>query len=325
VLSLVSDSGHALVVRAAFHLIDLEVRQAASVATVAAEVRADPPVLVVVEDDVTRPDDLINADVPVVRVPDDAGPLQLLGAARAAAPSLYECSASGSVQPTPEDQVVLLIHDLRRVVEEERMRRAERDDARLATALGLVRTLALRDIETSEHSYRVEWYARALAFFVDPLILDDPTVELGFLLHDVGKLALPDHILFKPGPLDEAELETMRNHPRLGAEIVSGILPAGSRALAVVRSHHERWDGHGYPDGLRGDEIPLAARVFAVVDTLDAISSDRPYRRARTWEEAIRVVRAESGAQFDPRVVEALDRAELDFLPRPLGHTPSAR
>jgi HD-GYP domain-containing protein (c-di-GMP phosphodiesterase class II) len=331
VLAVVREEEHALVIRAAFHLIDLEVRQADSAAQAAVELCADPPVLVVVADDPTRPDELLalgrgaaDTGVPVVRLTDEAavglasgsttvrspfGPLQLLGAAQRAAPDLYERPTGGSVEPTTEDQIVLLTHDLRRAVEDERSRRNERDDARLETALGLVGALALRDIETAQHSYRVRAYARALALCVDPLILDDPTVELGFLLHDVGKLALPDRILLKSGPLDEAERETIRTHPRLGAEIVSGILPAG-QALAVVRSHHERWDGRGYPDGLRGEAIPLAARIFAVADTLDAISSNRPYRQARTWAEAVQLVRAESGAQFDPRVVEALEKAK---------------
>jgi HD-GYP domain-containing protein (c-di-GMP phosphodiesterase class II) len=331
VLAVVREAEHALVIRAAFHLIDLDVRQADSAAEATVELCADPPLLVVVADDPTRPGDLValgrgaaETGVPVVRLTDEGaagpstgyttvrspfGPLELLGAAQMAAPDLYEHPTGGSVEPTTDDQLVLLTHDLRRAVEDERRRRDERDDARLGTALGLVGTLALRDIETAQHSYRVRAYARALALCVDPLILDDLTVELGFLLHDVGKLALPDQILQKPGQLNAAELATMRTHPRLGAEIVSGILPAG-QALAVVRSHHERWDGRGYPDGLRGEAIPLAARIFAVADTLDAISSNRPYRQARTWAEAVQIVRTESGAQFDPRVVEALNRTQ---------------
>jgi hypothetical protein len=324
VLSVVRDREHGLVVRAAFHLIDLEVRQAASIAAAAAEVCNDPPELIVVADDVAAGRELLALDrqaseagVPVVHLSgdDDVGPLQLLGAAQAADPGLYERPTSGSVEPTAEDQLVLMTHDLRRAVEAERRCRGERDDAWLAVALGLVGALALRDIETSHHSYRVQRYARALALRVDASVLEDPTVELGFLLHDVGKLALPDRILFKPGALTDAELETMQTHPLLGAELVSGILPADGQATAVVRSHHERWDGRGYPDGLRGEDIPLAARIFAVADSLDAITSDRPYRPARTWAEALQTVRAEAGKQFDPRVVDALADGELLLPP----------
>src|SRR5581483_966630 len=138
--------------------------------------------------------------------------------------------------------------------------------------------------------------------------------EYGFLLHDVGKIGIPDEILQKPGPLTRTERTRMQNHTLLGAEMLSGVALLRGEGLNVVRSHHERWDGLGYPDALRGDETPLGARVFAVADTLDAMTSDRPYRRALTWDDAREEILAQSGRQFDPVVVEAFHDAEPMLL-----------
>ncbi|MEA2297064.1 MAG: hypothetical protein QOE86_4703, partial [Solirubrobacteraceae bacterium] len=129
-------------------------------------------------------------------------------------------------------------------------------------------------------------------------------IEFGFLLHDVGKVAVPDAILFKPDALSDEEFALIARHPVVGAEILRDVSFLGEAKL-IVRHHHERWDGTGYPDGLRGDDIPLAARVFALVDTLDAITSDRPYRAAAGWAVAREVIVAQSGTQFDPSVVQA--------------------
>jgi ribonuclease P protein subunit RPR2 len=128
--------------------------------------------------------------------------------------------------------------------------------------------------------------------------------EFGFLLHDVGKVAIPDAILYKPDRLTEKERALMEQHPLIGAEIVRGIefLREGTQ---VVRSHHERWDGRGYPDGLQGEEIPMAARVFAVADVLDALTTDRPYRPASPLSVARKMIVAESGSHFDPQVIAA--------------------
>ena len=315
VLAVVRDLEESVLVRAAFHLVGLDVREVGSIEEAIAAALVDPPVLIVIPvgaggDGETTADEV---DVPVVQFPSSAdfGPLQLLGAAHAAAPDLYERLGSGVELPSAEERLVLLTHDLRRAVHAERVRRAERDEAWLATALGLIEALALRDIETAEHSQRVRRYARELTLWVEPGVLDDPTVELGFLLHDVGKLGLPDKILLKPGALTDAERARMQAHTLLGAQIAGGILPAGGQAAAVVRSHHEQWNGKGYPDGLHGEQIPLAARIFAVADALDALSSNRPYRSATTWENAVDRVRAASGTRFDPRVVEALGDGHL--------------
>ena len=135
-------------------------------------------------------------------------------------------------------------------------------------------------------------------------VADGGGVEFGFLLHDVGKVAIPDAILYKPDTLTEEERALMAQHPVIGAEIVREIAFL-TDAVAIVRSHHERWDGTGYPDRLRGEEIPLAARVFTVADVLDALTTDRPYRPASPMAEAREMIRAERGRQFDPRVVDA--------------------
>lgn len=126
----------------------------------------------------------------------------------------------------------------------------------------------------------------------------------GALLHDIGKIGVPDRILNKPGPLDDDEWEVMRAHPGIARELLAPIAFLGD-AIDVPAHHHERWDGRGYPDGLAGEEIPLAARVFAVVDVWDALCSDRPYRRAWTAEAVTRHLRENAGHHFDPAVVEA--------------------
>jgi HD-GYP domain-containing protein (c-di-GMP phosphodiesterase class II) len=157
--------------------------------------------------------------------------------------------------------------------------------------------------------------ARAIA----PEEVGDAQLACGFLLHDVGKLAVPDAVLNKPGPLDADEWELMRRHPEKGAKILSTI-PFLDRALDIVRHHHERWDGTGYPAGLPGDEIPLWARIFAVVDTVDAITSDRPYRQGRPLEVALEELRAGSGSQFDPGCVDAFMRLDREAIERLLEH-----
>jgi ribonuclease P protein subunit RPR2 len=131
-----------------------------------------------------------------------------------------------------------------------------------------------------------------------------PELEFGFLLHDVGKVAIPDAILFKPGPLTEKERALMAQHPLIGAEIVRGI-EFLREAVKVVRSHHERWDGNGYPDRLAAEQIPVAARVFAVADVLDALTTKRPYRQASPFADARAMILVDSGTHFDPRVIEA--------------------
>ena len=163
-----------------------------------------------------------------------------------------------------------------------------------------------RDAYTGKHAERVTAYGIALAQ-ASGLDTDlAPGIEFGFLLHDVGKVAVPDAILFKPAKLDESEFALIAQHPIIGSDILRDVDFLGEGKL-VVRHHHERWDGGGYPDRLAGEAIPLAARVFAVADALDALTTDRPYRRGTRFSRAREEIRACSGSQFDPAVVEALD------------------
>ena len=130
-------------------------------------------------------------------------------------------------------------------------------------------------------------------------------VEYGFLLHDIGKIGIPDRILLKRDGLTPAERRVLQTHTALGQQMLADVVLLRSKGLEVVRSHHERWDGRGYPDRLKADEIPLAARVFAVADTLDAMTTDRPYRRAGSWRAASAEIVDQAGRQFDPDVVQA--------------------
>jgi len=213
--------------------------------------------------------------------------------------------------PDAEDpQLLMYARDLRQLYELERAQRRVVQAAYLETVAALTGALASKDTGTSIHSQRVHQYAVELATTVEPSLRDDQSVEYGFLLHDVGKIGIPDSILLKPGPLDPDELRTMQLHTILGEQMLSGISFLHGEGLCVVRSHHERWDGFGYPDGLRGTDIPLAARVFAVADALDAMTNDRPYRSARAWGGAADEIRSQSGAQFDPDVVAAFCERE---------------
>jgi response regulator RpfG family c-di-GMP phosphodiesterase len=169
---------------------------------------------------------------------------------------------------------------------------------------GLIAALDYRDAETQWHSRRVSLYARRLA---QQLGVHEPeltVIEHGALLHDIGKIGVRDGVLLKPGPLTPAEWTEMKRHPELGWALlqrVDYLRPASS----IVLEHQEKWDGTGYPRRLKGDEIVLGARVFHVVDTLDAITSDRPYRKARGFDEARAEIVRCGGTQFDPKVVEA--------------------
>lgn len=171
------------------------------------------------------------------------------------------------------------------------------------TLEALVASLDAREHETFSHSLRVRAYTRYLALragFPPALI---PSLEQGALLHDIGKIAVADAILLKPGKLTKEEWVEMRKHPAAGDEILKRV-PFLRPASAIVRHHHERFDGTGYPDGLKGAEIPLGARLFAVADTLDAMTSDRTYRKGPGFEAAREEIERHSGKQFDPHIVE---------------------
>jgi PAS domain S-box-containing protein len=173
-----------------------------------------------------------------------------------------------------------------------------------ATLEGWTRSLKLRDEDTENHSQQVTDLTMILAKLMG--IGADQMVNLrrGALLHDIGKIGIPDRILLKPGKLTEEEWVLMRKHPRYAYELLSPILYLRP-VLEIPYSHHEKWDGSGYPQGLKGEQIPLAARIFAVVDVWQALTSDRPYRPAWTREEALEYIRTQSGQHFDPQVAEA--------------------
>jgi putative nucleotidyltransferase with HDIG domain len=168
----------------------------------------------------------------------------------------------------------------------------------------LVNTLQARDAETYEHSRRVVSFSLRLARELSLDRAETESLALGALLHDIGKIRVPDAILHKPGKLTPQEWLRMRNHPLYGQQILSGIqfLEDASR---VVAEHHEKWDGSGYPWGLAGEDIDCNARIFAVADAFDAMTSDRVYRAGLTFEAAAAELARETGTHFDPKVVEA--------------------
>lgn len=163
--------------------------------------------------------------------------------------------------------------------------------------------LDLRDEETEGHSKRVTAYTIALARAMGLEAEELRVIARGAFLHDIGKIATPDHILLKPGRLNPEEMDIMRLHCEQGYQMVRKI-PFLREAAEIVHAHQERFDGSGYPRGLQGDQIPLGARIFAIADTLDAITSDRPYRKGTTFEAAAEEIERCSGKQFDPAIVE---------------------
>ena len=240
-------------------------------------------------------------------------PLELLAVAERLAGGLYGVPFRAAKQRSghPEDALLLYARDLRHMLELERGQRELLQSAYLETVSALASALESKDTGTRAHSQRVQNYALALAEHIgDGNVTTDPSTPYGFLLHDVGKIGIPDGILQKPGPLTPAERRRMQTHTVLGEAMLAGVAFLQGEGLRIVRSHHERWDGRGYPDELTRDDIPLGARIFAVADAVDAMTSNRPYRRAMTWRAAHTEVLAESGRQFDPQIVEAFVEIE---------------
>ncbi len=226
-----------------------------------------------------------------MRMDDDAFPVEI---------SVGHCALQG------QSAVQLIVRDItERKAAEEQIRRAHEDltlacDTSLA---GWSRALELRDRNTDGHSQRVAEMTLKLA-----RVMDIPEEELvhirrGALLHDIGKMGIPDSILCKPGPLTEEEWAIMRKHPLYAHEILSPIAYLRP-ALDIPYYHHEHWDGSGYPHGLQGEEIPLAARIFAVVDVWDALCSHRPYSHGWSTEAVREHIQSLAGTQLDPKVVE---------------------
>jgi response regulator RpfG family c-di-GMP phosphodiesterase len=234
-------------------------------------------------------------------------PLDLMGAIDSALQNeamLQTGAEAGS------DQLLAYARDLRETIQAERAQRRLLQQAYRQTITTLTDALEAKSEATGHHGLRVQRYAVELTEAVEPRLLDDPSLEYGFLLHDIGKIGIPEAILEKRGALGAEERRVMQRHPLIGAELLAGVPMLEGEGLQVVRSHHERWDGQGYPDGLRGEEIPPVARIFAVADTLDAMTTDRPYRRRCKWEQAVDEILRESGRQFDPRVVAAFATRE---------------
>lgn len=331
VLVVDDDAKLRMLIRTSFEAGDIEVEEAESASAAANRVaRWEPDVLVL---DVAMPgtdgvtfcralkDDPATEKIAVVLLTgadvssaEDAGadallrkpfsPLTLL----ATVERLGSGSLLSAPQPAlahPDDQQLLLYaQDFRRLVDLERGQRRLLETAYRETAVALAHALEAKDTGTGAHSERVRRYATELARAVDPSLLQEPSLEYGFILHDVGKIAIPDALLGKPGPLSPGERRVLESHPVLGEQMVGKAALLRGLGASVVRSHHERWDGTGYPDRLAGDDIPLGARIFSVADALDAMTSDRPYRRARGWHDAVDEIAREAGSQFDPEIVD---------------------
>jgi len=200
-----------------------------------------------------------------------------------------------------------------RWMREQQARAVEAQSGFNATLVSLSKAIDLRDSDTEGHCRRVVEYSLLMGRFLQ--FSDEELIRLchGALLHDIGKIGVPDAILHKPGPLTEEEWEVMRTHPQLGALMVADVRQL-ERAREVILAHHERYDGKGYPNGLIGDAVPLPARVFTIADAFDAMISDRPYRSAMSLADARAEVRRCSGTQFDPRAVEAFESISDDAL-----------
>jgi response regulator RpfG family c-di-GMP phosphodiesterase len=329
--------------RTTFEVADVDVVEADGADAARRRIRASRPDVIVL--DVNMPGttglelceelkaDPVTSDIPVILLTGSSGgttaaakrvgadafvrkpfsPLELLAVAERLAGGLYGVPfrATRKHAAGPDEPLLLYARDLRHMLELERGQRELLQSAYMETVSALASALESKDTGTRAHSHRVQSYATALATAVDEQqVVQDPSTPYGFLLHDVGKIGIPDGILQKPGPLSAAERRRMQTHTVLGEAMLSGVAFLKGEGLKIVRSHHERWDGRGYPDGLRADEIPLGARIFAVADALDAMTSHRPYRRALSWQTARTEILGQGKRQFDPDVVDAFVTSE---------------
>jgi ribonuclease P protein subunit RPR2 len=237
-------------------------------------------------------------------------PLELLETIEKLAGGLPQGPFRLMTEERPEEQLMLYAQDLRRLLELERTQRLIIQSAYEETVSALARALESKDFGTGEHSKRVTKYASQLTQHIYPSLMVDQSIEYGFLLHDMGKIGIPDNVLVKNGPLTDAERRIMETHTILGEQILDRVPLLQGEGLRIIRSHHERWDGTGYPDHLQGEEIPACARIFAVADALDAMTTYRPYRKTGTWNAAVEEIVDQSGKQFDPAVVDAFQACE---------------
>jgi len=195
-------------------------------------------------------------------------------------------------------------------IEDEQRHVQQTSDLHLATIEALARAIDAKDQNTQTHIRRVQTYAARMAKAVGLSTSEIQCVKTAALLHDIGKLAVPEHILSKPGPLTQEEFQKIRIHPEVGAEIIAAV-PFPYPVAPIILSHHERWDGKGYPQGLKGEQIPIGARILTIVDYFDAITTERPYHKALPQDSAVALLRHESGLALDPTLV----RVFVDLLP----------
>jgi putative two-component system response regulator len=214
----------------------------------------------------------------------------------------------------PDEEAPQNAASLRTLIEIGRQRNEELDRAFRDTLSALATSLEMRGLESAMHTARVTAYAMRLTVEVAPALTDDLGLEWGFMFHDVGNIGVPDRILLKRGSLRSDDWKLLQQHTTIGAQLLHDVPLLEGEGLGVVRSHHERWDGTGYPDRLAGEAIPLGARIFAVADALDAMTDRRPYRRPLRWEAALARIRKDAGTHFDPDVVDGLVACEPDLL-----------
>jgi putative two-component system response regulator len=345
------DPGLRALVRTSFEIADIEVDEADSAKSAAAKIGSRHPDVIVL--DVAMPGtdgitfcrglkgDPFTRPIPVILLTGDAtsesagrgagadgflrkpfSPLELLTLAERLRANPEEKLRHADPLEASSHQLALYAQDFRRLLELERGQRSLLQNAYRETVVALARALESKDGGTGAHSERVRRYAITLTQAIEPALLDEPGLEYGFILHDVGKIGIPETVLAKPGPLTDSERRLIETHTVLGEQMVGEAALLRGQGARVVRSHHERWDGRGYPDRLARDDIPLGARIFSIADTLDAMTSSRPYRPAGTWDDAVGEIAVQAGAQFDPDVVdvfrereEALRRVYSEFNP----------
>jgi len=179
----------------------------------------------------------------------------------------------------------------------------------------LVRTIQAKDQYTAGHSTRVSRYALMIADKLGMSTKDKHQLYLAAMLHDIGKIGVPDDLLNRPGKLSDSEMERVRSHVQVGASMIE-MLGEMHEIVPLIRHHHECWDGSGYPDGLKGEQIPLVSRIIAVADMYDAMTSDRPYRKRRSHQFAVDELIAASGIKIDTRVAEAFLDVLKDIVPQ---------
>lgn len=228
----------------------------------------------------------------------------------------FTCGATDFI-PKPfnfETIPFIIERSLERHAQERERDREKEEEVMWTTVQALATAMDAKEPFTAQHSRRVALLAVALAEEMGLPLAERRFVDLAAQVHDVGKIGTPDYILNKPGPLDDAEKELIRKHAEKGAEIVGRVAQLSYVAL-VVRHHHEFMDGNGYPDGIAGEDIPLLSRIIAVADAYEVMTSDRVYRSHLSKDEAIRRLEEAAGTQFDPQVLQALERLYPDSLP----------